>query len=128
MADFGPSGFTMQPSIADVLLPHVLSESDGMRRWEGLAAEEGRRLLEQLPQELQEDQHQSAPSLADAVGFIERYGGTLSGYWILPPRPDERISLDGMVVPLEAAGEIDSDETAEEREEVGGGMIRLWWD
>jgi hypothetical protein len=33
-----------------------------------------------------------------------------------------------MTVPIAAADEIDPDQSADERHEVGGGMVRLWWD
>lgn len=99
-----------------------------MRRWQGLEAAEARRLLDELPEELRENRHPGAPSLADGVRLIERRGGTLSGYWVLPPRFDERITLDGMTIPASAADEIDPDKRASKRRELGEGMMHLWWD
>jgi hypothetical protein len=128
MADYGPRGFTTLPPIADLLEPYVEGELGDVRLWAGLGAVDARLLLERLPEDVRVVQHQAAPSLSDAVDAIERHGGTLSGYWVLPPRQDERITVDGMIVPAQAAEEIDPEDTAEEREELPGGMVRLWWD
>ena len=114
-------------AIASIVEPFIYEDSAGFRRWRGLGPVEGRRLLDLLPQDLRDDHHQRAPSLAEEVDVIERHGGSLSGYWVLPPRDDERISLDGMIVPVGAVDEADPDEAVEGKE-TDGAMVGLWWD
>lgn len=129
VAEFGPESYTIRPVVTEILDPLAGAASGGMRRWQGLGADDGGRLLEEVPPEVRDgQQNPGAPSMANAVRLIERHGGTLSGYWVLPPRFDERITIDGMTVPAAAADEIDPDRWADERRNVGNGMVHLWWD
>ena len=123
-----PEGFSVVPPIWDILDPLAGEETGGLRYWENLDAKTATLLLALLPDGAGEDRHEEAPSLVDAAELISRRGGTLNGYWVMPPRDDERISLTGMLVPRSAIKDVRKIAgPADEREAIGR-MVRLWWD
>jgi hypothetical protein len=130
MEDLGPAGFTLEDDVRAILEPFADRERGGARALMGLDAEAATRLLEVLPAAVVDDSHQGAPSLREASRIITQHGGTLGGYWVLPPRTDERVSVDSITVPRAAVSAVVRAlaEKPDERVRVGDGMVRLWWD
>lgn len=127
-AILGPGGYTLTDPVRAILEPLCGEERGGLRHWEGLAADGAAKLVALLPEAAARNRHQEAPSLADAAELIARRGGSLAGYWVLPPREDERISLTEVTVPKRAAGELTAIAgQADERANLGRN-VRLWWD
>lgn len=67
VADFGPTGFRTAPAIAEILDPLLEKKLGGIRRWKGLGDAEGRLLLREVPEEVQQYCDPGVPSLADGV-------------------------------------------------------------
>jgi hypothetical protein len=72
--------------------------SGGVRRFRGLDAEDGQRLIDEGYLDPEGRQNYSPPA-RDMVEFALENGGTLDGYVVSPNRGDARVSLEGLGVP-----------------------------
>jgi hypothetical protein len=103
----------------------------GIVGFTGLTAQDAERLIGLGAMDPDETQN-SSPSIAEFVALAKRFKGmTLFGYRVLPPRGDERISVEGFNVPSKSVSrkalvelaKLNADEFDEE-----DGEIRAWWD
>lgn len=125
---YGDSGFTTVPAVLEILEPLAEEGLGGARRFRGLDAASASRLVELLPS-LGPIANPGAPSLEVAVELIHAYGGTMGGYWIVPPRSDEGVFVDELTVPRKALRAVRKVATRpDEQERLFNGFVRLWWD
>lgn len=99
---YSSPGWTERLGIAGLLEPLLLrtSADADFARFEALGAEEAESLLEIVPEDALEDRQNNGPRLVELLRLaLERPGVCLSGYLISPPRWDERITVDGLLIP-----------------------------
>lgn len=104
----------------------------GILNFEGMTPEAAAKLVELGAMDPEQEQN-SSPSIAGFIELAKEYKGmTFFGYRVLPPRGDERISIEGFRVPaasvsrkqlLSIANNLAPDELDEE-----DGELRAWWD
>lgn len=76
-------------------------ETDGgIRRFRGLDAETGQRLIADgyLDPEMRQN---NSPVAGEIVAFALEHGGTLDGYMVSPNRSDARVSIEGLSIPAQ---------------------------
>ncbi|MDC4232930.1 hypothetical protein M3T53_04290 [Actinomyces sp. B33] len=96
---YGAEGWLESTGVLGLLAPLVCPGrgSDDYLRFEGLGPLEAAALLEALPAGALADRQNLAPDLDFLLRTtIDRPGVRLSGYLITAPRPDERLSVDGL--------------------------------
>lgn len=99
---YSSPGWTERLGIDELLAPLLLGGAAGSDsvRFEGLGAEEAQALLEIVPQDALQDRQNNGPRLEELLRLaVLREGTALSGYLISPARWDERITVDGLLVP-----------------------------
>jgi hypothetical protein len=132
------TGFTESPYFNEIIDPYreKKGEPNMTRGVHLLPVQELARLFELLPDWNKEDAQNSAPTIRELLEIGQQYPGTVySGYTVGSERSDERLSIDCMMIPLEAltiksaislaangADEISIDEIE------GSEWLRLWWD
>lgn len=122
---YGISGWTVECGLHDHLQNYLSPFGDlSFRRFSDADAETMATILAQLPPANLEDRQNHAPPLRDlcAAAFARPEHVTLSGYIVGPPRHDERLSVDGLMVvetPIMASGGWGSEPVGEER-------LRIW--
>ncbi len=100
---YGPSGWTRTGGAADLLAPLVCEPrfTPDFARFAGVGALEASALLDLLPAANLHDRQNNGPELRELLDAAQdREGIELSGYLIGPPRWDERVSVDGILVPF----------------------------
>lgn len=113
---YGHSGWLDDTGIRALLSPltDAGSECSDYVRVQGIGAPVAERLLALLPAEQLEDRQNNAPALGDLLSAaVARPGVRLCGYLIAPPRWDERLTIDAVLVPASdlgpASGPLDVD-------------------
>lgn len=99
---YGPLGWTRSSGVEDLLAPFLAGArpASDFARFEGLGSEEARALLEILPEANMRDRQNNGPELVELLALAaEREGVELAGYLVSAPRWDERVSVDGLLVP-----------------------------
>lgn len=99
----GPPGWTRESGVTALLRPHLDHRAPGgtsFARFEGVGGDVARDLLGLLPEGNLSERQNGGPSCQDVLRAAARWTGEveLSGYLVSPPRWDERVSVDGMVV------------------------------
>lgn len=138
---YGPKGFTQRDEIREIMEPLLEpQEWGGIISFSGLTVEDGRKLLELLPAANRECRQNAAPSFAEFVLDIGDLfpDAVFFGYQVIPQREDERITIEGVLVPMAfpsrkvldavwqfAEGEPDEFDPWEHE---GKDCWRLWWD
>ena len=131
---YGHSGWLDDTGIRALLRPLTASGSEcsDYARVQGIGAPVAERLLTLLPAEQLEDRQNNAPALGDLLSAAVTHPGVrLCGYMIAPPRWDERLTIDAVLVPasdlgsssdlLPGSGPLDADRRSDPatRETVG---------
>lgn len=122
---YGTAGWTVECGIHDLLGEYLSPFGDvSFTRFADLDADTLTTLLALLPPANMEDRQNHAPTLRElsAAALARPKQVTLSGYIVGPPRHDERVSIDGLVVngtPIAASGGWGSEPLGEER-------LRIW--
>ncbi|MFQ5858122.1 MAG: hypothetical protein ACE5LU_21165 [Anaerolineae bacterium] len=138
---YGPKGYTQRDEIREIMEPLLVSkEWGGIISFSGLTVEDGRKLLEFLPPANRECRQNAAPSFAEFVLDIgDRFPDAIFfGYQVVPEREDERITIEGVLIPMVTSesrvlnvvrqfAEGDPDEF-DPWEHEGEDCWRLWWD
>ena len=104
---YGHSGWLDDTGIRTLLRPLTASGSEcsDYARVQGIGAPVAERLLALLPAEQLEDRQNNAPALGDLLSAaIAHPGVRLCGYMIAPPRWDERLTIDALLVPASDLG------------------------
>ena len=104
---YGHSGWLDDTGIRTLLRPLTASGSEcsDYARVQGIDAPVAERLLALLPAEQLEDRQNNAPALGDLLSAaIAHPGVRLCGYMIAPPRWDERLTIDAVLVPASDLG------------------------
>ncbi len=104
---YGHSGWLDDTGIRALLSPltDAGSECSDYTRVQGIGAPVAERLLALLPAEQLEDRQNNAPALGDLLSAaVARPGVRLCGYLIAPPRWDERLTIDAVLVPASDLG------------------------
>lgn len=99
----GAPGWTRESGVSALLGPHLDHGDAGgssFARFAGVGGEAARALLGLLPEGNLAERQNGGPPCRDMLRAAVRWTGEveLSGYLVSPPRWDERVSLDGMVV------------------------------
>lgn len=119
----GPPGWTRESGVAALLRPYLDHGDPGgssFARFEGVGGQVARDLLGLLPEGNLAERQNGGPSCQDMLRAAVGWAGEveLSGYLVSPPRWDERVGLDGMVVHSGVLRKRGSDD------EAGGGATR----
>ena len=104
---YGHSGWLDDTGIRALLRPLTASGSEcsDYARVQGIGAPVAERLLALLPAEQLEDRQNNAPALGDLLSAAVAHPGVrLCGYLIAPPRWDERLTIDAILVPASDLG------------------------
>ena len=104
---YGHSGWLDDTGIRALLRPLTASGSEcsDYARVQGIGAPVAERLLTLLPAEQLEDRQNNAPALGDLLSAAVTHPGVrLCGYMIAPPRWDERLTIDAVLVPASDLG------------------------
>lgn len=104
---YGHSGWLDDTGIRALLRPLTASGSEcsDYARVQGIGAPVAERLLALLPAEQLEDRQNNAPALGDLLSAAVAHPGVrLCGYMIAPPRWDERLTIDALLVPASDLG------------------------
>lgn len=104
---YGHSGWLDDTGIRALLRPLTASGSEcsDYARVQGIGAPVAERLLALLPAEQLEDRQNNAPALGDLLSAAVTHPGVrLCGYMIAPPRWDERLTIDALLVPASDLG------------------------
>lgn len=104
---YGHSGWLDDTGICALLRPLTASGSEcsDYARVQGIGAPVAERLLALLPAEQLEDRQNNAPALGDLLSAAVAHPGVrLCGYMIAPPRWDERLTIDALLVPASDLG------------------------
>ena len=104
---YGHSGWLDDTGIRALLRPLTASGSEcsDYARVQGIGAPVAERLLALLPAEQLEDRQNNAPALGDLLSAAVAHPGVrLCGYMIAPPRWDERLTIDAVLVPASDLG------------------------
>lgn len=104
---YGHSGWLDDTGIRALLRPLAASSSEcsDYVRVQGIGSAVAERLLALLPAEQLEDQQNNAPALGDLLAAAVAHPGVrLCGYMIAPPRWDERLTIDAVLVPASDLG------------------------
>ena len=104
---YGHSGWLDDTGIRALLSPlaDAGSECSDYTRVQGIGAPVAERLLALLPAEQLEDRQNNAPALGDLLSAAVAHPGVrLCGYLIAPPRWDERLTIDAVLVPASDLG------------------------
>lgn len=135
MGHFGPKGF-IEP-VRVTLEPYVEFESGTFVRFAGVPGREMAEIVSHLPEAVLNERQNDGPTIESLICLADVYPSvTFEGYLILPPREDERVSIDGFSVftcevpslpdlwerldAIRFADEFDTDSK--------GQTYRLWWD
>ena len=104
---YGHSGWLDDTGIRALLRPLAASGSEcsDYIRVQGIGSAVAERLLALLPAEQLEDRQNNAPALGDLLSAAVAHPGVrLCGYMIAPPRWDERLTIDAVLVPASDLG------------------------
>lgn len=104
---YGHSGWLDDTGIRALLSPltDAGSECSDYVRVQGIGAPVAERLLALLPAEQLEDRQNNAPALGALLSAAVAHPGVrLCGYMIAPPRWDERLTIDAVLVPASDLG------------------------
>ena len=104
---YGHSGWLNDTGIRALLRPLAASGSEcsDYVRVQGIGSAVAERLLALLPAEQLEDRQNNAPALGDLLAAAVAHPGVrLCGYMIAPPRWDERLTIDAVLVPASDLG------------------------
>ena len=104
---YGHSGWLDDTGIRALLRPLTASGSEcsDYARIQGIGAPVAERLLALLPAGQLEDRQNNAPALGDLLSAAVAHPGVrLCGYMIAPPRWDERLTIDALLVPASDLG------------------------
>lgn len=104
---YGHSGWLNDTGIRALLRPLAASDSEcsDYIRVQGIGSAVAERLLALLPAEQLEDRQNNAPALGDLLSAAVAHPGVrLCGYMIAPPRWDERLTIDAVLVPASDLG------------------------
>ena len=104
---YGHSGWLDDTGIRALLRPLTASGSEcsDYARIQGIGAPVAERLLALLPAGQLEDRQNNAPALGDLLSAAVAHPGVrLCGYMIAPPRWDERLTIDAVLVPASDLG------------------------
>ena len=104
---YGHSGWLDDTGIRALLRPLTASGSEcsDYARVQGIGSAVAERLLALLPAEQLEDRQNNAPALGDLLSAAVAHPGVrLCGYMIAPPRWDERLTIDALLVPASDLG------------------------
>lgn len=104
---YGHSGWLDDTGIRALLRPLAASSSEcsDYVRVQGIGSAVAERLLALLPAEQLEDRQNNAPALGDLLAAAVAHPGVrLCGYMIAPPRWDERLTIDAVLVPASDLG------------------------
>ena len=104
---YGHSGWLDETGIRTLLRPLAASGSEcsDYVRVQGIGSAVAERLLALLPAEQLEDRQNNAPALGDLLSAAVAHPGVrLCGYLIAPPRWDERLTIDALLVPASDLG------------------------
>lgn len=104
---YGHSGWLDDTGIRALLRPLTASGSEcsDYARVQGIGAPVAERLLALLPAGQLEDRQNNAPALGDLLSAAVAHPGVrLCGYMIAPPRWDERLTIDALLVPASDLG------------------------
>lgn len=122
---YGDAGWTVERGIHDLMREYLSPFGDlSFTRFADLDADTLASVVALLPPANMEDRQNHAPTLSElcAAAFARPEQVTLSGYIVGPPRHDERLSVDGLMVwgtPITASGGWGS-------EPLGGERLDLW--
>jgi hypothetical protein len=126
---YGASGFTTTTAIREILEPRAQGVLGGARSFAHLDADSAALLVTLLPASLANASHQGAPTLKAAAELTRAHGGRIGGYWIVPPRSDEGVFVNELIVPEKAVRAVRRvSGRPSERETISDGNVRLWWD
>lgn len=129
-----PQGFTRTPEVRAILDRYECrDESGGIVDFEGLTVDDAIRLLERLPGWQELERQNESPTFGEMVRLGMKYPGTLFfGYRVVPEREDERIQLEGFLLPKEFAHHWFVEEIEERLKPdescSWGDHWRFWWD
>ena len=115
---YGHSGWLDDTGIRALLRPLTASGSEcsDYARVQGIGAPVAERLLALLPAEQLEDRQNNAPALGDLLSAAVAHPGVqLCGYMIAPPRWDERLTIDALLVPASDLGSASGPSEADRR-------------
>lgn len=104
---YGHSGWLDDTGIRALLRPLTASGSEcsDYARVQGIGSAVAERLLALLPAGQLEDRQNNAPALGDLLSAAVTHPGVrLCGYMIAPPRWDERLTIDALLVPASDLG------------------------
>ena len=104
---YGHSGWLDETGIRTLLRPLAASGSEcsDYVRVQGIGSAVAERLLALLPAGQLEDRQNNAPALGDLLSAAVAHPGVrLCGYMIAPPRWDERLTIDAVLVPASDLG------------------------
>ena len=104
---YGHSGWLDDTGIRTLLRPLTASGSEcsDYARVQGIGSAVAERLLALLPAGQLEDRQNNAPALGDLLSAAVAHPGVrLCGYMIAPPRWDERLTIDALLVPASDLG------------------------
>ena len=104
---YGHSGWLDDTGIRALLRPLTASGSEcsDYVRVQGIGSAVAERLLALLPAGQLEDRQNNAPALGDLLSAAVAHPGVrLCGYLIAPPRWDERLTIDALLVPASDLG------------------------
>lgn len=80
-----------------------------------------------------EGRQNESPTARELLGFASEFPSTTyTGYWVMPPREDARITIDGFEVPIVDISTTDIDRIGEEWKPSSmterEGRLFVWWD
>jgi hypothetical protein len=121
---YGAPGWTHEAGVEEVVAPFLEGRSARFRdfaRFSALGEQAARDLLVRLPEENLGDRQNLGPRCREALRAAVAHPGEvlLFGYLVSPPRWDERLTIDGMLV---AGG------AAPPARAASAGPIRIWRD
>lgn len=99
---YGPKGWTIHRGVHEILgaTQEFIFGDPSFSRFRSAQAQQVSDLLDVLPPENLDDYQNMAPSFGDLARacITHPHSVTVSGYIIAPPRPDERVTIDGITL------------------------------
>lgn len=100
---YGPAGWVRSRGVEALLEPYFLPHQSvpSFARFEGVGGDVAAALTPLLPAENLDESQNNAPHLRHLLAAALNHPGvTLAGYLVSAPRWDERLSVDGLHVPV----------------------------
>lgn len=130
---YGEAGFTQDAKVRELIEPFIHSGmTSRMAMFAGMDGDTATLLLALLPEGQAQERQNDAPTFEELVDLAGMFQGTVGGYVIQPPRVDERVTIDTLIVPEIFAEQVEEKlaemDVKPDENDSEGDYRRFWWD